>query len=169
MSFLRASVSALAVAGLVLAAARPAAAQDVSRETDDIGAAGSSFTSNILINSTVPVFLIDEATSALSGAHGHTCTVTASAAVLFGGNGMYIFSLHLDGGGSQLAAERTIEFTDNPDNDEGFKPVSTNITLNVTPGNHTFTFRARKAAAANTNATVDSGTLSVECVRKSIE
>jgi hypothetical protein len=166
---MHAGLSPLAVAGLAFALAGPVVAQDISRQPDDVGGAGSSFTNNILINSTSPVFLIDEATSALSGAHGHTCTVIASAAVLFAGNGSYIFSLHLDGGASQVAAERRIEFTDNPDNDEGFKPVATNLTLNVSPGNHTFTFRARKAAAGNADATADSGTLSLVCVKKSIE
>ena len=57
MSFIHASVSAIAVAGFAFALARPAAAQDISRLPDDVGAAGSSFTGNISIDSTTPKFL----------------------------------------------------------------------------------------------------------------
>jgi hypothetical protein len=159
----------------VVANLAPAQADNVKVFTangiDDVGGDGSSTTVDDIIDSTTPDALVAIATTGLSANHAHICLVTASAEATFMGTGVYIFGLSLDAqAGTTAASDRRIEMFDNAGiNDDTFEEVSTTIAYaNLTPGDHTFTFSARKSAAGNDSLNVSASSITAVCMKKDL-
>jgi hypothetical protein len=167
------------IAGLlvtaVVASLAPAQADNMKVFTangvNDDGADGSSATVDDIIDTTTPDALVAITTTGLSANHSHICLVTASAEATFMGTGVYIFGLSLDGqAGTTAASDRRIEMFDNAGiNDDTFEEVSTAIAYaSLAPGDHTFTFSARKSVAGNDSLNVSASSMTAVCMKKDL-
>jgi hypothetical protein len=138
--------------------------------TQDNGGDGSSATADDLIETTTPDALVAVTTTGLSTAHPHICLVTASAEASFVANGTYIFGISLDGAATTTAASnRRIEMFNNQGiADDSFEEVSTTMAFANLMGDHTFTFSARKSAAANGNLNVSASSITAVCQQKDL-
>lgn len=137
-------------------------------ERRDIATAACSNTELVTVRSRAAHELCSVTTTRLSAAHNHICTLIASASASRGlsGAGRFIFGLAIDGFPNQIDADRTIEFTNLSEADERLISVSTNVTVAVAPGQHTFRFNARKSVDSASNIGVFPSNLSVICMPK---
>ena len=133
------------------------------------GGDGSSATADDMIESTTPDALVAVSTTGLSPRHPHICLVTASAEATFVADGIYVFGLSLDGEAPHPASNRRIEMFNNEGiNDDSFEEVSTTMAFANLQGDHTFTFSARKSAAADGNLNVSASSIIAVCHKKDL-
>jgi hypothetical protein len=138
---------------------------------NDDGADGSATTVDDSIDSTTPDPLVTITTTGLSNKHSHICLVTGSAEATFVGTGVYIFGLSLDAdAGTTASSDRRIEMFDNAGiNDDTFEEVSSTIAYaSLSPGDHTFTFSARKSVASNDSLNVSASSMTAVCMKKDL-
>ena len=140
----------------------------------DVGIDGSSTTVDDRIETTTRDPLVSTEVI-LDAGHMHNCIVTASAGTTWPApgepplvGGRYIFDLtRTPLGGVAVAATasaRRVDFVDNAgDGDPNTRPVATNLTFFNLSGTHTFTFNARKEAAAAPDLIVTESAISVSC------
>jgi hypothetical protein len=135
----------------------------------DSGGDASSATADDIINTTTPDALVTVSTLGLSASHTHICLVTASAEATFVADGVFIFGIGLDGAAPVAASERRIEMFNNPNiNDDSFEEVSSTIGFPGLSGDHSFTFSARKSAAAGGDLNVSASSITVSCFQKDL-